>query len=84
MKFRKKPVVIEAWHRSFGDIPDWVRQAVTRGLAEGWDFWDIGTLEGPLRAEPTDWLIQGVQGEVYPCRADIFEATYEPAASEDE
>jgi hypothetical protein len=39
----------------------------------------IGTLEGTMIASPGDWIIQGVQGEFYPCKPDIFEATYEPA-----
>ena len=37
----------------------------------------IPTLEGVMRGEPGDWLIEGVRGEVYPCNPDIFEATYE-------
>ncbi len=61
-KFRKKPVVIEAYQT---DKP----------LA-------IVTLEGTMQAEPGDWIITGVKGEVYPCKPDIFEATYEPAEPE--
>lgn len=38
----------------------------------------IGTLEGEMRASVGDWIIRGVQGEVYPCKPDIFAATYEP------
>lgn len=38
----------------------------------------IETLEGEMRADPGDWIIRGVQGEFYPCKPDIFEATYEP------
>lgn len=38
----------------------------------------IFTLEGPLMATPGDWIIKGVKGEFYPCKPDIFEATYEP------
>jgi hypothetical protein len=38
----------------------------------------IATLEGVMQAKPGDWIIQGVQGEFYPCGPDIFEATYEP------
>lgn len=38
----------------------------------------IQTLEGDHRANPGDWIIKGVQGELYPCKPDIFEATYEP------
>lgn len=37
----------------------------------------IDTLEGPITASPADWIIRGVQGEFYPCKPDIFEATYE-------
>jgi hypothetical protein len=39
----------------------------------------IGTLEGVHRADPGDWIIQGIKGELYPCKPDIFAATYEPA-----
>jgi hypothetical protein len=37
----------------------------------------IGTLEGVMRADPGDWIIRGVNGELYPCKPDIFEQTYE-------
>lgn len=39
----------------------------------------ISTLEGVMQANPGDWIITGVKGEMYPCKPDIFEATYEPA-----
>ena len=39
----------------------------------------IQTLEGVMIASPGDWIIRGIQGEFYPCKPDIFEATYEPA-----
>lgn len=39
----------------------------------------IPTLEGDMEAQPGDWIIVGVQGEIYPCKPDIFKATYEPA-----
>ena len=42
---------------------------------------DIHTLEGVMHAAPGDWIIKGVQGEFYPCKPDIFEATYEAAES---
>jgi hypothetical protein len=41
--------------------------------------WTILTLEGAMKASPGDWIIKGVEGEFYPCRASIFEATYEEA-----
>ena len=40
----------------------------------------IHTLEGDMRADPRDWIIRGVKGEFYPCKPDIFEATYEEVA----
>jgi len=43
------------------------------------DFLHIGTLEGVMAAAPGDWIIRGVKGEIYPCKPDIFAATYEPA-----
>jgi hypothetical protein len=39
----------------------------------------IPTLEGPLSAQPGDWIIKGIKGEFYPCKPDIFDATYDPA-----
>lgn len=121
MKFKKKPVIVEAtqWHKN-GDHPqdyaktiegledgrmrsfsptfqqrnDWEGQIVRRyrhpdvsGGAlckhclivsmrdHGW----IDTLEGGHIVCPGDWIITGVKGENYPCKSDIFEATYEPA-----
>lgn len=40
---------------------------------------EIRTLEGTMTASEGDWIIRGVKGELYPCKPDIFEATYEPA-----
>jgi hypothetical protein len=87
-KFRKKPVVIEAWcntgdlpHRS--QMPYWLKEAMENGnvwFSGGFQPWfTISTLEGEMRADYGDWIIQGVQGELYPCKPDIFEATYDPA-----
>lgn len=49
----------------------------TFAMSEGNLF--IATLEGEMRADKGDWIIKGVQGEVYPCKPDIFAATYEAA-----
>jgi len=70
-KFRKKPVVIEAtqWFKH-GDNPN-VKQHANFGM--GW----IKTLEGGHVVTPGDWIITGVAGEMYPCKPDIFAATYE-------
>lgn len=88
-KFRKKPVVIEAW-RNIDDtsdsspMPDWIIDALESGSA--WfsggvhGHLTIKTLEGEMRADYGDWIIQGVKGELYPCKPDIFEATYDRVA----
>lgn len=72
MKFRKKPVVIEAtqWFKD-GDHP-----AVYLDLG---CIPTIDTLEGRHVVTPGDWIITGVKGEHYPCKPDIFAMTYEPA-----
>jgi hypothetical protein len=73
-KFRKKPVVIEAtqWFKD-GDHPE-VRPGKHTGVPM------IETLEGVHLVTPGDWIITGVKGEHYPCKPDIFEATYEEVA----
>jgi len=70
-KFRKKPVVVEAtqWFK-MGDHPK-VEEAINGAPI-------IMTLEGPHIVSPGDWIITGIKGEHYPCKPDIFEATYEP------
>lgn len=77
MKFRKKPVVIDAeqfWENSLEGWPLGVYRdsRMETGYA-------IDTIEGPLQVRESDWIITGVKGEKYPCKADIFEMTYEPA-----
>lgn len=91
MKFRKKPVVIEAIQvddRNYAALnaiedrdPDHLKllmqtmgDAVTNRIA----WVEIHTLEGTMRADLGDWIITGVKGERYPCKPDVFEATYEP------
>ena len=75
-KYRKKPVVIEAWQNSDeNEIPVWVDNADVGREPGGVIL--INTLEGVMKAMPGDYIIKGVQGEVYPCKPDIFEATYE-------
>jgi hypothetical protein len=75
-KFRKKPVVIEAVQLTPLSLSE-VEEFVGGDL----EFRDgeaiIATLEGAMHASPGDWIIKGVQGEFYPCKPDIFEATYE-------
>lgn len=101
MKFRKKPVVIEAVQLTWGnwsEICDFVpKSAFVRGVwldNDGYilpEFYTnvrapgntaigllIKTLEGEMLARGGDWIIKGVAGEFYPCKPDIFAATYEP------
>ena len=83
-KYRKKPVVIEAFQLKRKPWPDWFGKACEDGVVEL--YYDnprevecaiIHTLEGDHRAEPDDYIIRGVKGELYPCKPDIFEQTYE-------
>lgn len=68
----------------FSEHPAWLRDAAERGkvvpILDDRDYarFSIRTLEGTMTAEPGDWIIQGIRGELYPCKPDIFEATYEP------
>lgn len=80
MKFRKKPVVIEAilWTgTNFDDVSDFVQD--TEIAYAGNNEVQIQTLEGVITAKAGDWIIRGVHGEYYPCKPDIFEKTYELA-----
>ncbi len=85
MKYRKRPVVIEAFKLSDLStdqtmmIPGWVLPALMDGTivvgADGTAI--VKTLEGQHIAQADDWIIRGVKGELYPCKPDIFAATYE-------
>ena len=87
-RFRKKPVVIEAMclsRENADDVLDWICEneghaELVYGPTAGWLGVAIFTLEGTMQADPGDWIIRGVKGEFYPCKPDIFEVTYEPAA----
>ena len=93
-KYRKKPVVIEAFHMtsrhmaSNSEWPDWLRSASTKLSRESGAVWFehgsmfIRTMEGRHVVSLDDWIIRGVKGELYPCKPDIFEMTYEPAEGE--
>jgi len=73
MKFRKKPIVIEA--QQFREMDSWP-DGVQREPGEGCPAY-IETLEGRMIVSEDDWVITGIKGERYPCKPDIFEATYE-------
>ena len=89
MKFRKKPVVIEAiqWDGTESGIqkikakfPALQTLAKTGHLKrDEVTLWRIGTLEGGHDVSKGDFIIKGIKGEFYPCKPDIFAATYEEA-----
>lgn len=82
MKFRKKPVVIEAQQLTvfnLEELEQWCGGSI-KGLRlpANQRVIDIQTLEGEMRAQIGDWIIKGVKGEFYPCKPEIFAMTYEP------
>jgi len=79
MKFRKKPVVIEAvqWKEDVDEIMHLFRHDSRMITIETDGTLKINTLEGIMTAQINDWIIKGVNGEYYPCKPDIFEKTYE-------
>lgn len=97
-KYKTKPVVKEAfqmtearrWDNS--EWPNWLNQAWQQGPGEGTMWIDpddpkkerlaLGTLEGVHLVTWGDYIIQGLKGELYPCKPDIFERTYEPVVEE--
>lgn len=91
-RYRKKPVEVEAFLFGVDNMPDWFMDKVTskdvvlhripfdeaRARNYGQMWCDIKTLEGTMRAyEGKDYIIKGIKGEIYPCKVDIFEETYE-------
>ena len=79
MNYRKKPVVIEAfqWTGDTRVLADFTKGKTGRLLQVYGDTLTIHTLEGEMTANNGDWIIRGVKGELYPCKPDIFEATYD-------
>ena len=84
-KYRKKSVVVEAWQfdgsmssaENIAALDD--RMSVLSSTEEPPEVYIIiNTLEGRMTANPHDWIIRGVAGELYPCKPDIFAATYDP------
>jgi hypothetical protein len=83
MKYRKKPVIIDAVELKFStdsqdEIIQWSNNTIQKGLDGGLR---IPTLEGIMVANTGDYIIRGVKGEYYPCKPDIFEMTYELAST---
>jgi hypothetical protein len=89
MKYRKKPVVVDAFRFGHDPFPDWfldprtfchVEVTMEKSVALSAL---IHTPEGKMIAECGDYIIRGVKGELYPCKAEIFEMTYEEAEESD-
>lgn len=85
-KYRKKPVVIDAWqftreNYKNGVPPLFRDQSISYWSQYGGDVigGEVRTLEGEMEISENDWIIRGVNGEYYPCKPDIFEKTYEKA-----
>ena len=82
-KYVKKPVKVNAWQLTSENIeagmPDWLDLDKIHIFSGGAPFAEIETLEGLMTASYGDYIIQGVKGEFYPCKPDIFLATYEKA-----
>lgn len=82
MKYRKKPVVIEAFQLGVDTVPEWAWSRRNHDLQ--FVFGNnpqiiIDTLEGEMTAHAGDYIIKGIKDEIYPCKPDIFLATYETA-----
>jgi len=95
MKYKKKPVVIDAWrwngtpwHAHDGDpeVPGWIRRAglmIFDDPEKGGYGMSVSTPSGAVTARPGDYIIRGIKGEIYPCKPDIFKATYEAVEEDD-
>lgn len=94
MKYRKKPVEINAFRLGHDEHPEWFKVALKTNIKETTNnaigpetgpgegistvaSVEIETLEGNMKAHHGDYIIKGVNGEIYPCKADIFDKTYE-------
>ena len=82
--YEKKPVRVEAYQMPLKQTDPAIPEDFfyASGNIRQWDMTDSGqlvihTLEGDMVAQPGDWIIKGVKGELYPCKPDIFEETYE-------
>ena len=94
MRYRKKPIEVEAFRLGIDYIPDWFMDKVTtndvvlHGKSSGFEHYndtnaDIKTLEGVMHANYGDFIIRGVNGEIYPCKPDIFNKTYDVKGGEE-
>ena len=93
-RYVKKPVTVDAFRLGYDETPDWALNAIANmtlilhgtmmGLRKHTDIYaDVETLEGWVCARYGDYIIRGVKGEIYPCKPDIFEKTYESDCGSD-
>ena len=87
MKYRNTALVEAIQYRPHDncrEVSDFIGVEFWEGACEeaneaGTAEWNLQTLEGVVTCQPGDWIVKGVEGECWPIRKDIFEATYEPA-----
>lgn len=83
--YMKKPVVVSSFQLGYQDMPLWFQEAIADNkvnnidafLASANEIIKIKTLEGVMSAKKGDWIIKGIEGEIYPCKDEIFKATYD-------
>jgi hypothetical protein len=76
-KYIKRPYKIEAFQYNIDPRPDWFQDKVSSNEIKTYDdFCFIQTLEGKMEVQKGDYIIKGVEGELYPCKKSIFEKTY--------
>jgi hypothetical protein len=79
MKFRKRPVIIEAIQWTGSNKAEVLAFATDAAIYNDIDGMRIVTKEGMMHASLKDWIIKGIEGEFYPCKPEIFKKTYEQA-----
>lgn len=78
-RVRKRPIVVHGfqWDGDRASLPAEVYVRTQAAWREGGDVLYLATSEGPLVLRPGDWVMKGVNGELYPCKPDVFEKTYD-------
>jgi hypothetical protein len=74
MKYVRKPIVVEAFRFGHDQEPEWFANS---NVIQKSSYCSIQTLEGLMNGYVGDMIIKGVKGEIYPCKKDVFDATYE-------
>ena len=77
MKYRKKPIVVDAFKWTIDKVPQWWIDTKGITVLAPYDEALIPTLEGVMKVSKGDWVIKGINDEIYPCKDDIFRKIYE-------